>query len=295
MEIGSIAQSLYSDNVNKTLYHYTSLAGLLGTLESKSLCASEIRFLNDAAEMKHMVHLLDNEISRRLGKKGYKSSVLGQFKDWMSHRITDGHMLFCASLTANGNLLSQWRGYCPPNKGVSIGFHPTTITHCSMTQEFLVGKCIYDRIRQDNITKRIIDNIENIALKRKKKRNVSKHHTKQSFYYIFEGIEADLLRIAALLKSPAFQEEDEWRVVSPVFPDYIEPPIKYRDGASMLIPFLEFQLLQNGSSTMDIQHVFLGPTSNNNLSMTSLSRFLTKKGAIPKEGITACQLSYRQL
>jgi hypothetical protein len=62
----------------------------------------------------------------------------------------------------------------------------------------------------------------------------------------------------------------------------------------MLIPYIEFRLVPDGESTMVIQHVFLGPTPNNNLSMSSLSRCLSKKGVSPKGGITASQIPYRQ-
>ena len=39
-------------------------------------------------------------------------------------------VLFGASFRANGNLLSQWRGYAVHGKGVSIGFNPREIVRC---------------------------------------------------------------------------------------------------------------------------------------------------------------------
>lgn len=294
MAIKNIVESLYAESPEKTLYHYTSLTGLLGIIKSQSLWASDIRFFNDAAEMKHTADLLRNEISRRLEQGEGNSKLLSQFRDWISHRITDGHMLFVTSLTANGNLLSQWRGYCPLGKGVSVGFNPTIISRCANRQSFLIGKCIYDSVRQNQITKNIIEDIEKVATQRGENTDPSKRHPTQSFHDVFEEVEADLLRVAAILKHPSFKEEEEWRAVSLVLTNYVKSPISYREGISMLIPYLEFSLIPDSASKMEIQHVFLGPTPNNNLSMTSLSRCLSKKGVSLKEGITACQIPYRQ-
>lgn len=294
MAIKEIAEALYAANPDKTLYHYTSLKGLLGIIKSQSFWASDIRYFNDAAEMKHTADLLRNEISRRLeqGEGNYK--LLSQFREWISHRITDGHMIFVTSLTANGNLLSQWRGYCPLGKGVSVGFKPDIISRCANKQTFLIGKCIYNITAQNDIIKQIIQEIEILVTSMGENTDPSKRHPTQSYHDVFEAVEADLLRIAAILKHPSFEEEEEWRAVSPVLTNYVKSPIEYREGISMLIPYIEFRLVPDGESTMVIQHVFLGPTPNNNLSMSSLSRCLSKKGVSPKGGITACQIPYRQ-
>jgi hypothetical protein len=73
----------------KTLYHYASLPTLFEILESDSLWLSCSFFSNDTAE--------------------------GQF---FNKSIQNESFIFC--VCDNGDLLSQWRGYCP-NGGVSIG------------------------------------------------------------------------------------------------------------------------------------------------------------------------------
>ena len=294
MAIKDITDALYAASPDKTLYHYTSFMGLLGIIRSQSFWASDIRYFNDASEMKHTADLLRNEISRRLEQEEGNSKLLIQFRDWISHRISDGHMIFVTSLTANGNLLSQWRGYCPLGKGVSVGFKPDTIFTCASKQSFSIGKCIYDRNTQNITIKQIIQEIEILAATMGENTNLSKRPPTHSYYDIFEAVEADLLRIAAILKHPSFEEEEEWRAVSPVLTNYVQSPIEYREGISMLIPYIEFSLVPEDESTMVIHHVFLSPTPNNNLSMSSLSRFLAKKGVSPKEGITACQIPFHQ-
>lgn len=271
MSIGNLAKELYAESPEKTLYHYTSFKALLEIIKSRALYASDIRFLNDAAEMKHTANLLRTEISRRLKQGHSNPKLLNQLRDWLSHSITDCHMLFVVCFTANGNLLSQWRGYCPLGRGVSLGLNPDRVTKCADSQSYQIGKCVYDNVRQRELVAKIIDEIETLAAEQGENSNTSKRHPSQSFHDVFKDVEADLLRVAAILKHPSFQEEEEWRAVSPVLTNYVNAPISYREGASMLVPYLEFSLVPESYKQLEIQHIYLGPTPNINLSMTSLS------------------------
>ena len=62
----------------------------------------------------------------------------------------------------------------------------------------------------------------------------------------------------------------------------------------MLIPFYEFRLTDDGDSSLKLDHVYLGPTSNIELSMNSLELYLAKQRASPRRGISYCQIPYRQ-
>ena len=78
------------------LFHYTSLSALFDILESDSIWFSGLRFSNDSSD----------EI------------LLGN--DWLhEHKYYGDNFIFC--IGEKGNLLSQWRGYCP-NGGASISF-----------------------------------------------------------------------------------------------------------------------------------------------------------------------------
>jgi hypothetical protein len=293
MTIANLAHDLYAKQPLETLYHYTSLSGVVGIVESGALRATDIRFFSDAAEMKRTAELLRTAIAQRLERDSAKSRLLVQLSDWLSHRLTDGHMLYVACFTANGNLLSQWRSYCPTAKGVSIGFRPEKITAAATNQSFQVGMCVYDAKTRRQLSETILDMIEEVAQHRGENMDPSKRHPSNSFHDVFEEIEADLLRVAALLKHPSFHEEQEWRIVSTVMTNYIEAPIEYREGPSMLVPFVKFFLPEAADRSLDIEHVFLGPTPNVNNSMSSLSRYLSKKGASPRQGIQYCQIPYR--
>ncbi|GAB2190103.1 DUF2971 domain-containing protein [Sessilibacter sp. MAH1] len=290
--ITKISQQLYAQIPEDTLYHYTSLTGLMGIVESKMLRASDIRYMNDSTELKHLLVLLSDEINIRLNAGSAFAQLLNQFSQWLSHRIVDGPMLFGASFRANGNLLSQWRGYSTHGKGVSLGFNPKYVLDCAAYHDFSVGKCIYNPEEQKQIARQIVNSVENTA-----KSNHADYVQAAipDFTPIFEYIEGDLLKIAAILKHPSFEEEQEWRVVSPIFTQSNQAPIYFRESLSMLVPYYAFDFTRNNPEhTLQLQHVFVGPTSNSELSMKSVALYLQRQGCSPTEKISYCRIPYRQ-
>jgi hypothetical protein len=266
----------------------------MGIVHSQVLWASDIRYMNDSAELKHTADLIRMEITQRITAGHAKPNLLNQFLEWVTHRITNGHMLFAASFRSNGNLLSQWRGYSKLGKGVSLGFNPGYILKCAREQSFQIGKCIYNSADQRRLIKQVVDSVEVLAQAHHEKKDSPEKNDPQSYYDVFEKIETDLLRIAAILKHPSFQEEEEWRIVSSALTDYVTSPVLFREGTSMLVPYVEFKLLHAKDKPVALEHIFLGPTPNINISMNSLTMFLAKNGANPEKGITYCEIPYRQ-
>ena len=291
-EIEQLTRELYADIPQGTLYHYTTLTGLLGIVERRVLWASDIRYMNDSAELRHTADLIKMEVRDRIEAGHPDSVLLTQFVDWVRHRITNGHLLFGASFRSHGNLLSQWRGYSTPGKGVSLGFSAESILTCAQQQRFMVGKCIYEPSRQRVLIGRVVDAVAKLAVRQAAK--AGKASQRAAFYQeAFAEVETDLLRLAAILKHPSFREEREWRIVSPVITEDAEVPILFREGHAMLVPFIEFALsLDNAPLALD--HLFLGPTANVTISMNSLKMFLDKNNITPKRGIEYCQIPFRQ-
>lgn len=287
-----MSRELYADIPMGTLYHYTTFSGLLGIVQSRALWASDVRYMNDSAELRHTSDLIKFEVSERIDSGPANSTLLSLFADWVAYRITNGHMLFGASFRSHGNLLSQWRGYSSPGKGVSLGFCPDYILQCAQQQQFMIGKCIYEPHRQRALIKQVVDAVERLA-----EEHASGEHTASErtglYREAFAAVEIDLLRIAAVLKHPSFREEKEWRIVSPVIANTAGAPILFREGHAMLVPYIEFDLgLDKKPPVLD--HLYLGPTANVNISMNSLKMFLEQHGIVPKRGIDYCQIPFRQ-
>lgn len=282
--IDAISAQLYAEQPHDTLYHYTSLSGVLGILGSGVLWASDIRYMNDSAELRHTADLVKREVELRIRQGHDRPALLNAFIDWVQHRITNGHILFGASFRSNGNLLSQWRGYSSVGKGASLGFNAAFIRRCASSQSFNLGRCVYAPSAQHSLIAEIIDGVELLAGEGEQK----------DYPSLFAHLETDLLRIAAILKHPSFEEEQEWRLVSPVISNYPNAEVFFREGRSMLVPYMKFALASSDGEAMALDHVYLGPTPNISLSMNSLKMCLLKHGIQPAEGIDYCQIPYRQ-
>jgi hypothetical protein len=290
--IAPIALGLFADLPTEVLYHYTSLSGLIGIVADRELRASDIRYMNDSTELRHTVELLQAHITHRIIAGTDRPAVLNRFLDWLSHRIVSGPLLFGASFRSNGNLLSQWRGYSAHGKGVSLGFDPAHILACAARQQFQVGRCLYDPRRQEAIIEQVVDGVEKLVVAGDSAE--TSRVSAVAWRDTFERIEGELLRIAAVLKHPSFEEEQEWRIVSPAIFECAGRPVRFREGSSMLVPYYAFDLAVAGDSRLALEHVFLGPTSNIDLSMNSLRLFLSGQRALPRQGISYCQIPYRQ-
>lgn len=286
-----ISQRLFAVPPREPLYHYTTLSGLLGIVDSAELRCSDIRYMNDSTELRHTLDLLGEQVTQRIVAGVDKPALLTTFLDWLTYRVVSGPMLFCASFRGNGNLLSQWRGYSVHGKGVSLGFAPEHILDCARRQQFEVGRCVYAPSQQEKMIDEIIDAVEGLDAGGDPVNETASQN--RQWVRRFQAIEGDLLRIAAVLKHPAFEEEQEWRIVSPMIDDATSARVQFREGNSMLIPWFPLDL-RDQQGRLAIEHAFLGPTSNIDLSMNSLALYLQSRGASPRRDITYCDIPYRK-
>lgn len=267
----NVIDRLYYQKPVSSLFHYTSLNGLKGIIESNSIWATEARYLNDAEEMSHLAERVVDEIARQTRVHDETERIiLKQFSTWIKNRLTQGHKMFVASFTENGNLLSQWRGYCPYGKGISIGFSPDKISEIMQGASYTLGKCIYDASQQSTIVGSIIGGVVEEAFRQGPSADF---HESQSYYGVFGELEPAILRIAILIKNVAFVEEQEWRLISPIIDNYREASISYREGTSMLIPYMNLPI-RLGQDKDDIDLVIIGPTPTPKLAIDSLVNYL---------------------
>ena len=277
--VSKIVNELFANTPGETLYHYTTFKGLFGIIDSQALWASDIRYMNDAAELRHTVDLVRTETRSRINAGVSDARLLNAFVDWFSRKLTTGNLLFASSFRENGNLLSQWRGYSTVGKGVSLGLDPNYLQSIASKQGFRIARCIYDPLRQSLLICKLIDSVEQMA-----------RNAEGGYEDIFSEIESELLTIAAILKHPSFEEEAEWRIISPVYSEQ-ENNVQFREGRSMIVPYVEFLLSEGGH--LNLQHVYLGPSPNSQNSINSLKMFLDRNDALPANGISECQIPYR--
>jgi len=269
LRLDDFADALYQEPPPNRLYHYTSLKGLLGILDSGNIWASEVRYLNDSAEIALAFRLMERAVTVRSSRSTTAArEILKQFSDWIALRSSSGPMVFVTSFTQNGNLLSQWRGYSPAAQGVSFGIASAHLSMVCGASGFSLGRCRYDSAEQSSAISDLVGSVLSFA---ERMGPSDAAHSSQSFHPSFARCEESILRVAALIKDSRFKEEAEWRIVSRTVSDYVATKICYRVGPSMLIPFLQVRLV-NAMGVIPIDDVIVGPTPHPQAATDSIQR-----------------------
>lgn len=293
--------------IPKHLYHYTSQKGLLGILGGKTWMTS-IFYLNDSLEYSHCLNICKKELETRiqlllreeLGDKtpereesisekkfGYYKRVELYVSNIKNHVVDQ---LFVFSFSQRNDDLSQWRGYCPEVGGYCIEFDAIKLFSSINIVDSWTGQPRRYHKRSHKYDKNKVDS--------KKKEaclfyncsydiEENKVLVKSLFDDIIKRIEVEnenpligsaetlmkLNVLATYIKDESFKNEKECRLIC----RRSIQSIKYREGKSMLIPYIEFDL-SDINDTLPIRRIIVGPTPHPELSKMSVISLLKSYG-----------------
>lgn len=272
----------FGPKIEGVLYHYTSHKSLRSIVEDRLLRISHVYYMNDANEIRYGAELFKTVVAERQNEETDQTLVdfLIEFKDWLNQLISLPHYIFVFSLTEKGNLLSQWRAYTPSGAaGVSIGFSKEGLEKIAIQRGFELIKCLYDKKEQLGILKTELDAIVTKFIKNVPSINIAgKPPNPKYLSYCYQYSER-LLKTFCRIKDPFFQEESEWRLVSKYYEKYTDPQIKFREGRTTLVPFIEFPLTDIHSDGQLFEQVYVGPSPNFILAYSAIGSFLSNKKA----------------
>ena len=261
------------------LYHYTTQSGLLGIILDRQIWATNVLFLNDSMEVNYAIQLVQENINkfseeRRLNQK--ETQFFEDFGKKLRIFHNPGYQkyggVYTCSFSENGDLLSQWRGYCPNGNGFSIGFDfSSSLGHVVEEQYFELVRCEYNEITQVEMINAFLS------------KALRDFHESKNEDVLDLKVWEDFLSLAPRLKHPNFGEEKEWRVISK--PRTVEyGGVNFRPGKSMLIPYVKINLTEYDSNNNRqlkclncIPELYIGPTLYPNLSRISLDGLLLRE------------------
>jgi len=251
------------ESLPKILYHYTTSEGLLGILNTKRIWATNINYLNDSEELNRTLELLERSVKIRL-KKVVKDLLVPL--EIIKNEID----IYVISFTKEkGDLLSQWRGYCP-SSGFSIGFDYSGLRNLFRkeieSEDYFLLPCFYNDLDHKFFISLLIeDTIEVLKAPSESdiREVVSKHIDR-------------VVLIASILKDKSFSEEKEWRLFCIRKKNDQSQDIKFRKGKSTIIPYIELSI-ENRYGVVPIKEIIVGPTPLMDLSVNSIKKFLSSK------------------
>jgi hypothetical protein len=224
---------------------------------------------------------------------------LDQFQTWVNDCKHTTFNIFVFSLSEEPSLLSQWRSYTPHGKGVSIGFSPKAISSIIGNSNFRIAKCLYEKSEKEEALGGLVANMLETFRQEQPTSDASQAHPSQCYHPFLERFRGDVLQILSIIKHSSFKEEREWRLISPYYSSYkapeinysshMVPEIKFREGASMIVPYIE---LPFGESNPKFDEIILGPSPHQNLSMQALHMYLSNQELC--KHIKNCSIPYRE-
>lgn len=268
------------------LYHYTSVSGLLGILQSRVLWATDISFLNDSEEFRHGLSIAADLVVQRLeSATGNDHALLIELQKILAQE--NRFPAYVVSFTEHGDLLSQWRGYSPEG-GASLGFTVAGLKRVEELSKFRLSKCIYNDEKKRAIANEFLDGL----LEQHRSRGTP---DPRSILFTAQWFVGQFYQMAACFKDSAFSEENEWRLVSPLIA-FDAQLLKYRSTSRMILPYYELALTEEGQMQPDLRfdRIILGPGSQETLMHNAVLRVCLTTGIVPKD-ILKSSVPYRSL
>ena len=269
------------------LYHYTSVSGLHGIIESETIWASMIHYLNDAEEFRIAITVFRGmllEESIRIGD-GQLQRLAAQLVESLAS-LSRVFICVC-SFTGEGDLLSQWRAYCPSDGGYSIGFLSEPLKKSLSDQAFDLIPCVYDQEGHRRVMGPIVQKaLSSLQMVAKTKYGSGDLVAKWGEFDFVRSF----CRIAPIIKHESFREEQEWRAISGLLGTH---QLEFRPGRSLLVPYYKVKL--HRQITLKI---VVGPQRHSDLAAKSLENFLLKKVVerdLPFERPQISRIPLRQL
>ncbi len=272
----------FSPSASTTLYHYTGIGGLLGIVSSRTVWASHAYYMNDSKEIVQACDVLRKllgEVEKECANE--EQEFVRQCTEWLEAFRRDAFHIFVFSLSEERSLLSQWRSYTPHGKGVSLGFSPSVVSHILQAPGFRLARCLYQTHEHTELMRSLLDKMLITFRQRVGTLDTSRNHPSQKYYGFLEEFRGEVLQVLAIVKHSTFHEEREWRIVSPYFPKYTVPEIRFREGASMLLPYIALQLPRDPTGIL-FDEVILGPSTDVSLSISALSAYLSNQSVCNK-------------
>jgi hypothetical protein len=256
----------------EVLYHYTGPVALQGIVESRSLWATRIDYLNDRREF----HIALDESLALLASKT-TSDTLRKLADYVRDKfegLVPRKDVYVVSLSARADLLSQWRAYAPDSGGYSIGFRTADLVK-GHAERFYFGRCVYRKTERAELLLQLLTSaVEN-----------AEQADERTGGVVGAGLElvTAVFFLSPFFKHDSFEEEAEWRIA--VMPMHLAGyrPVRFRAAAGNLVPYVHLPLAAEGTP-LPIQSVYVGPNREQDLAAQSLRMFL--HGA----GLTACEV-----
>jgi hypothetical protein len=205
--------SAHESQIPEHVYHYTSIEGVVGIVQSRTFWASDVLASPDRSEIRYGFqlvtdvlhslpkHLLYTELLKSFDRS---SGMLDLGKDSFLHAIC-----FCHRKDS----LTQWRGYSASG-GVAIEVSfPELLRQSDGGRNFSISRMLYGKGEQRTIIERTVRHAAQVFDTLKPYfGSVERADLKAKLSSFLSEVGISLIKSTLHFKNEAFESEDEWRV-----------------------------------------------------------------------------------
>ncbi|MGO4443084.1 DUF2971 domain-containing protein [Mycobacterium sp. 2YAF39] len=309
------------------LYHYTNAQGFLGIVNPSwpqnfkvqeqgdrmlRFLASDVRFMNDTQELRFGVRRLRNRLLRAAKDSATPEESREAFTDMAQYLDPDGVLpvlewpqrCFATCFCAEGDLLSQWKGYTGGVGGFAIGISKHALEYRTLALhregsspeyqnlvETTLRPVVYGKKAATVALDEHIQSVIAMGLKSPLREEVPLAQG-QARGQLFTA----LIEAVITIKARSFREEKEWRLFSM---NHMENLVDVRARANGLVPYVDFAVdhPESGSeqdppsSGQIIHDVIVGPGPDQAEQFVAARELLRLAGH--QVQVRASKISYR--
>jgi hypothetical protein len=259
------------------LYHFTDAEGFTGIITSRCLWSSLATALNDAEEVRHGMEIMKAIVANRLAKAAtpYDRALADCLDDptrnlfGVSYHVSAFVISFCGRC----DKASQWFHYCRSGTGVALGF----ATELDEVLKRDLARIDYDRVSQTSRLERLIDAGRSVLARA----TAPKPWMPEVAAHLVSILTPAL---AARMKHPSFEDEEEWRLVGldvrqdgkPLTPPPASGGLKWRRTGPALVPYEELSFAHRLEA---LEEVVVGYSSP--LGLDAVRLLLSEQGMRP--------------
>ena len=258
---GMVRAGMKSSGRPPRLYHFTDCQGLVNILRSHSLWASLATGLSDDSEVRYGV-------DRATGLLEDAPRIDRSFRERIQHYLDPKNAFtkkpfefdaYVISFCANAARSVHWLHYGRSGTGCAIGLDASTLVE----KPFELAPVLYDENAQDKFLTSIVEAVWQCATKYGIDRRNSSAST-VLFDVAAHSTAAHIWMAAPMLKSPAFSNEEEWRLITydvrnhdrQRHSDEVPIETRFRVVAGRIVPYLQYTLAQ-----LPVTEIILGASA----------------------------------
>lgn len=272
------------------LFHYTTSFSFLDIINSQCMFATERSYLNDPQEFNWGVGVF-RDLLDAFENSQYPKKFIQGIRKALEGKAIEDMRLFILSLSANPDLLSQWRAYSDNGRGFSIGFNGISLRDRAGFSEqvlqnidlenylddFVYSYHLLPVIYSSDDQNNLIQDFVRVAFTYWQSiEDIDEPHSYHLFLMMCAYRAKELL---ISFKSPAYSEEQEWRIVATVHKNNWK--IKYRESKYGITPYVKLNLTIRESFPkliLPITEINVGPNSPSKQNKLGIKMFCDKMG-----------------